>query len=393
MVHYQHNRNGVIMEKEQSKAEKAGVHASINKNSQVSATSRKKSKKRNLIAAVASIVVVLGVGAGAYAFIWYNSPEKIVMDAFSNAISADTAKFSGSMKVSDSETKVMFEGEGGYAQGIAGNLTADVATEDKSKVKFESQLVALPDGDAYAELKNLKGAYDIFLNEVSQVQQPTDPVAIQQRAALTNFFDSVLTPFVERIDGQWLKFSSGDVKKLNNTLGVQYECIQKTLQSLKADDGKLKELGQAYQNTRPLSVKERIGEKDGSVGYRVELDADLMREFSAELETTQLYKDLDKCSIGGLNPLDTTSLNESKTKLTNAEFWINKDTRQFTRIVFKVTDEMGEKNTSRTFDIAMKMNVPVTVSAPKESIPYIDVAPDFSSLFGAQFGTPVPPQA
>lgn len=55
------------------------------------------SGKRTLIVAIAAIIVALVTSAGAYAFFWYQSPDKIVMDAVMNAASASSATYSGTI--------------------------------------------------------------------------------------------------------------------------------------------------------------------------------------------------------------------------------------------------------------------------------------------------------
>ncbi|HEY1085538.1 MAG TPA: hypothetical protein VGE34_02305 [Candidatus Saccharimonadales bacterium] len=353
----------------------------------------KKSFKKWIIGGSIVVVLVLFGGAGALAYnFWYQNPDKVIMDAIVN-----------SFKTSDGTTakaQVVAEGEGNKItldMDMKSNSNQAVGTVKvaadipSAKVSFKDITVDfaadIDKRTGYVKLGNIRetiektvDAYvDTMAAQYTALGRPMTPVQIAAAKALAK---EKIGPVLNKIENKWIKF---EVEKGDAEAEKQQKCVIDTIKKLETDTAMRDELMKAYSDNKFVTVKEKLGSKDGSLGYLLDFDKDKANSFSKAAKETTFTKEINKCDPSSSSSDDShSSLDSSSSddlKNTAVEVWVSRWSHQFTGI--KVTTETGKSSspTKVTVDMSMKYGS-VNVEMPTDATDYKDLQKDLESAMG-----------
>lgn len=359
---------------------------------------KKPRKKGVIIGAIiaALLVVLLGSAYGVYA-LWFQSPEKVLMDGVMNAVSAKSAKISGdaSLSYEGYNVTVDFEGEGSVQDGSTGSATLKLkAPEQNIDMKLSGSGVAAPNGDIYIKVDNLKGVYETSLDAIvnAQVEEATKQgytISNQQKAQVRQTYDSYYGSIIKKIGDKWIKITPDDTKSLDEKAGDEYKCTQDVLKKFTNDKNQIQEVANVYSKNKFIVIKETLGVKDNSLGYVIDYDKEASKKFGSAIKDTTVYKELKKCSESATSYFDdmgkdsTGVDSDASSKTTHRiEVWVDQWSHQFTKIDASVEDHGDQKG---KFDITAtpQFNTPVKVTIPTNVISIKDLMGEFESLMGS----------
>lgn len=333
----------------------------------------RRSKGLVIAAVVTAIVFVLGVGGWMTYALWYQNPDKVVMDAIVNAIRSDTVALKGSIATKSSNQSFTTEIDAKYSHQDGAIGSAKMVYEASGiKLNIDASGIQMPNGDNFVRIKDAAKVYSHFgdaLINGAQIDQDTSNYSV-----LKSFFDSILKPTAEKIDNKWIKFSVKDLKKVNAQLAEQFECSQSVFKKLKDNTDQLIELGVVYQNNKFLEVKKNLGNSDNYFRFEVGIINNKFKDFAEALTKTKVYKELQTCSSAGKNPLDLDTSAFTESTGATAEVWID----QWTHTLHKISTDsvIGTENAKGTLtsSLTTKFNDKVTVTAPKDGVISFDDA-------------------
>lgn len=329
-----------------------------------------RNKKLFVIGVVVAIFVALVGGWFTYA-LWQQSPDEILTDAITNAVSSDTATFEGSTLhiAGDQSMRVAFSGKFGHKEGVSAQ--AKMALETNGiKIDIDADGVHMPNTDNYVRIKDAEKLYGSF----DDVLAGGSDVRSRGYSIVKEFLDTAVKSTVEKVDNKWIAFSVNDVKTINAQLAEQYGCTQNTLKKIREDTGQLIEVGAVYRNNTFLKVKKNLGDFGNYFRFEVGVENDKLSDFEESLKGTKFYKELQACWPTSNNPIDFDFLRSKDAHSVKGEVWIDQSSREFHTLNFEtVTEKNGAKGTMK-FALTTAFNQPVEIKAPKEDVITFDEA-------------------
>lgn len=314
--------------------------------------SAKSPKKKRLIIAViivASLVALGGIGAAAYN-LWYQNPDKVVTDGIIHALTAKSAKVTATSTTNQegtvfgsSKIETMLTGTFTKSVGSA-DATFKVITEDKTHT-VNGSFVYDKDANLYVKLEKL------------------------QELVTSTGLDAFLGAAATHIDGEWIKIPAAAAigQKTDDKSGP---CVKNALAKLESDKKVMTEIFDAYAGHRFIKVDEKLGSKDGSLGYVISEDEQASKAFAIALNNTTLFKDLQKCDKDAFTiDVDKQSEAADKSEKSRIELWVSRWSHDITQI--KVTNT-GDTSKSETI-IKPIFNVSVRIETPQQSKSFEDV--------------------
>lgn len=357
----------------------------------------KKSKKALLIGLiVAGVLAVLGGGSAlAYTF-WYQNPEKVVMDGLVGAMTARTANVDGTMAFvsKDADFTMTLSNRGGMQDGAM--MSAKMAIKDKtsgSTIELEGDGIYAQNGDVYFRVKKAKQALDTFsamivdqmAKSYQEQGQELPKEAIEQMQA---YVTQLIQPIVAKIDNQWVKVSVEDMKKVDAKSSEEYKCTQDTTKKLYTDKQTIDQIVAMYYRNKFLIIKEQLGNKNGSLGYVIDIDNGKSDSFGKEFEQLPAYKELLACSKA---ETETDTKDDAKTDDTSAtgrvELWIDQWSHSITRIKGDATMKVDGEESKFTMDFATKFNQPARVTLPGDAITIDQLSKEMEDILDTVSGS------
>lgn len=341
-----------------------------------------------IIAAV--LVVVLAGSTYAVYALWYQNPEKVVMDSMLSAVTAETSKTSGDVSVTYNDFVLSFDfaGEGGISQGGKGSTTLTIKSKkDNIDIKLKGQGVIAPSGEMYFKVDDLKKVYNdaldaIINSQVDTLKQNSQTLQDAQITQMRQVYDSLLGPSITKVGDKWIKISADDIKSISSKTSKEYTCTQDMIKKVRGDKKLSDQLTDVYMKNRFLVVKENLGVKDGSAGYVVDIDKQVGKKFDAAVKDTTVYKDLAECSPGAAKALESGT-SDLKSKVDSddtssdatyrVEIWADQWSHQLTRMNATVQSEEDGDKTAIDLHIKQQLNVPVAVTIPNNTVSLKDV--------------------
>lgn len=297
----------------------------------------KKSKKKWIIGIVAAVIVVLAAGGAVFGLMWYQNPEKMVVDAFSHAAKASSVTFDGSMDVTN-------QSDGGEESV---NVTFDGRSAgNRAETNFNVSVVGA-EATSGEEL-NVAG---------SAVLAGDDGL----------FF---------KINDRWLKLDADSQEGITREFEEQRQCVNNALKTFHENESQKNQLADAYRNNRILQV-EKTGSEDvngvPSDRFEINIDESKVDGFTAALGETEIVRALNSCTgedaLGELNA-DLKQFDENR-EGTKLEIWVSTWGHEFTQLRLSGTDTDGEA--SSDVMVRMKFNEEVNIETPTDATPVEDV--------------------
>ena len=339
----------------------------------------KKRPHKSLIVAgiITTVLVVLGCSGWAVYALWYQNPDKVIMDAMINAATAKNITADGSFSSETDGNKYVYtiSGVTSHDAGMRGtaNLVAKMNDDTEFKLNFEG--ATSPDGTNYLKVGNLTATYKTLLELWTDMLKDYPE---ESKQMVLQLFTNMLDPVVKRVDDKWIKFNNADLKKLSADDVDTYNCMDKLYKKIESDKSKTNEVSDRYMQNKFIIIKNRLGMKADSMGYSAAVDMDKMQSFIDSLKTTALYKGVKSCSPKD-NPLDIKL--SSKLSL-RFDIWVSQWSHQLTSFHAISTDMTDGQETTTLVDMTTKFNKEVKVTMPTDAMTFDAAFPEINKFFG-----------
>lgn len=344
----------------------------------------KKSKKKFVIGGVIAGALILLCGGGALAYSMYQQPDKVVADGFVNVFKAKMTGATGTAEVSTNETKLTVDLSGKSsddASAMTANVKVKMKTGDLSGKEFSvvADGVYVKEGTVYFRLANLDKAFDAYIDATYSSESMTD-----YSSQYKSYVKQMYQPIIDKINNQWLKISPDDLKDVDKDSSDDMQCATDALKKLRDDKNVSKEVSDTYKANKFIIIKEKLGTKDGSMGYVIDVDKDKSKTFGEALEKTEFGKSIKKCtdmndsssSDSSFDDIDSSS-DDSDIKNGRFEIWVDQWSHQITHVVAS-----GEGSGDADFNLDFKpvYNKLETINTPTDAKSIKELTKELESL-------------
>lgn len=329
-------------------------------------TPPKAPKKKKMIIIGAIIIGALGLLSGGTAAaynLWYQNPDKVVMDAVGSLLQSGTSthKITLDVKTKDVAMKISVDAKVAESPASEADINATLTYGGKDYTVKGATLTD-KDGNLYLKLNDVKALLTEF------VGSETD---------LSSFND-----LITKVDGQWIKVSSDDLKSVSEDYSKTQTCVTNALKSLD-DKATIDELTDVYKKNQFIVVGDKIGAKDvdgtASLGYKVTIDEAKTKSFYTSLGETKVGKALTACdSSFDFKASDLDSSTDNSKTTTEAQVWASRFGHQLTE--FDVTSKDND-GTTATVVWNPKFVKGVTVETPAKSVPVNELMTDIGNAY------------
>lgn len=316
-------------------------------------------KKKWMIGGIVAAAIVLLGGAGAAAYnLWYQNPDKVIGDAMVNVLHAKSFAYTGNMTVKDrggsllGDMKMTVDGKNTRSDGEV-NVKLTLAYGGKDYAITGSGATD-KDGNLYVKVNDTKKLVDSF----------TDGMVLPASIA----------GIVTKIDNKWIKVSAADMKDVSDSYSSTQKCTTDVIKKYENDATALNQLVDLYSKNRFIEVKEKLGSKNGSLGYVIDGNSDKARSFAKGLNDTTIMKAMVACDANlKIDSSDLMAETKSDSKsTTRVEVWVDRWSHKLTKLSLSDVSE----DTDMSAVLEPTFDGDVTVTAPKNAISLSELQAD-----------------
>lgn len=329
----------------------------------------KKSKKGLIIGGVIAVFLVLGLGGSVAAYnLWYQNPDKVLVDSVVNAIKAKSSKVSGTFTWQNDDASLTITPTF-QANESAGAVKATVKFSSKSEetkmldgATIDADIVFQKSGTVYFRLANLKENFDktadaLVEEQIKQYEASGMSMTDEEKAQAEQMIKGMYQPFVEKLDNQWIKVEAD--KKTDSS--DERKCFSDAYAKFSSDE-LANEVGDVYKQHRFVTVKDQLEDRDGSMGYELELDELEAKEFGKAFEKTKIGKELAKCDENANTDTFSSENNDDDFKSSSFKVWISRWGHELTHVSFDATlKDESAGSFKGEFDTEFNKDVDITV--------------------------------
>lgn len=328
----------------------------------------KKPKKGLLVGGIvaAGLALLLAGGAAAYTM-WYQNPDRVVHEAMLNLISADNVR-TETLITSDSELAAGFVNLKVKSIKMAGAASSENVTgEGELSVTIELN------GRDYTV-----GAMGRFTDDKTIYFQLNDVKELVTKVAADFGGAEMITPEVERaleaVQNRWVKVTLQDM--LSDSEVETAVCIIDTTKRLANDSEHADQIKQTYKDNQFLVVGESMGSQDGNLGYKVEIDQEIFKNYMKATAESSVYDEYKKCpgyEESELNNTDQTldgldDIQDSEDVKVDLVVWVSRFGHQLKQVDYTITGK-GTADNEVVFKGETKLSYDaVNVETPEESV-------------------------
>lgn len=326
-----------------------------------------RNKKKRLFAMIIILALIVLGAASVAAYTWYQNPQKVVTDSIAKLLTAKTVAYTATVDSKSDASKLTVALDGAATQQmVSGHAKATVAMGAASVV-VEGNVVSDKDGNLYIKLVNAKDIAATLLQGLPAQLQPTVDAA------------------VAKINDKWIKLTPAD---LNTTTSADVakvqQCYRTALNKFQTDAGYRSDVIDQYSKHQFIAIKQNLGEKDGSLGYKLAVDAAKEKAFIDGATHTKLYADMQKCDPSF--KLDSGAISSETTGSTapEVELWAEKWSHNMTKFV--LANPANEKKDTYSVVVNPKLNQNLTIDTPKDAMTLDQLKTELAPLLGGMFG-------
>ena len=297
-------------------------------------------RKRTLIIAVGALLVMLGSALVAYSyFFWYQSPEKVVADALTNAMTARSVSFDAEI---NSPTRPLASIKGKYTDARA-EATATVHTTLPGELQTLDVAAMTTDRAMYAKLSHA--------TQVARAVAPQDQKHV---------IDTIAPALEKNVDDKWLRLQSQDMtlfQGITSLSSCATDAIRNTVTSSLAREAFL----QTYLHKSFWTIKETRSDKRYGT-YQLTIKKADFDAFLDDIVSTKGTTSFSNCT-SEINAIKKSSIDASVIELI-----IDKQQRSINQIVVS-TPGINAITVMATPSFDQK----VTVSEPTDAVKFTEI--------------------
>jgi len=351
---------------------------------------KKKGRKKRILIIVAAVVVLLfGTGSAVFA-LWYNNPEKAVVDAAMKAATAETVVSSGVVDMSVDgadetvKAKVTFTSKVHSTEAHA-QLAAKLSlTVGANTSEFDGEGMMSSAGNVFFKFNNLSSMYGSYIKES------------EYAALLKNNpeLEKSVTDFIKKIDGTWIKISQDDIKTVQPSYDYAKlkSCAQDAQKNLMNSSDQQKQLRDIYSQNQFLQISSKGQQTiDGAMTNKYSLGLDISRAYDAAIayEKTDYAKANSACLKYVLGedakseaidkPDDDTIRNQQQQiDKVKTDIYVTTFGHELKRVTVAYADNESKTSVQSVFNFSYDQ--PVTTGDPSKSIPLSELQEDLENI-------------
>lgn len=349
-------------------------------------TAPKRKKPGKKLLAIVAAVILIGLGAGAYAYVTIlnNSPEKVLADALS-----------GTMKDVLGRKPVRLAGTITYESKEEGSPYSVIIDMGASQADDNGQLGATVRIKAGDEIElSVKGSLIAEGSETVYVKIDDVQKTVDDIIAISPEFSSVAEtakPLIKKIDGRWVKIDQKSLAEMGFAESEEMldKCSEEVgkLRISEADQKQVKEI--FTQNQFAIVSEELPAETvdgDSSFHYKLNLNEEAGLRFTKDFIELESFAGVKKaCEIESEDiDKDLEELKKQTDEEVEAkpvfELWVSEKTRRPTK--FKVT--LDDKKFSMENISTIKINADdVKIDIPTDSMTLQQLQTEIEQTFGS----------
>ena len=326
---------------------------------------KKSSKKGLIIGLIIASVVLLGLAAAGvvYAFV-YNSPENVVMDAFSKSLSAKSGSASGTatMKSDGTSFKVDFSSASSTSQQTSADVTVTVTGQDQKDYKLTGHFAGTKDA-VYVKLDDVRSVISSALGS-------------DYASAIDQYYGSLL----KKIDGRWVVIKQSDLDSASSGAisNKESQCIQSEVVKLQNDASTRDEVMNVYRKNPLFTVASKGSDSDGNRYSLTPVSSDKAKSFANAFVETKFFKALDDCTSSDLKKSftsDSTSTSSDKSTGT-IDVWVDGWSHNLNKVAVNLKSDTSEL----TSEFKTKFNNNPSVTIPKGETTFDDLKTEIQGI-------------
>lgn len=349
----------------------------------IAAPKKKRPGKKILL--VVSMVLLLGMGGGAFAYwqILNNSPEKVLADALSNTLKDVLDKkpieLKGTVKYESKNSRTPFTvavdlGAKWVGENGETNVKVNVKANNTIDVTVNAAFVAEGSKAVYFKVNDLQKTID----DVMAMGSP--------EAKLPPVYDAL----IKKIDGNWIKIDQETITEVG--LSSSEEELSKcttAFDELRISDGDKGRVKEIFKNNQFAVASEELPSEDvegeSSYHYKLDLNQDAGLRFAKDFIELESFKgvkeaceikseDLDKAISDLKNQTDTEATSDVKPVF---ELWVSKSKRYPTKVKISANEKEISMESITTVNIDAQN---LSVEIPTDFITYKDLQKEIEQM-------------
>lgn len=327
--------------------------------------STKKPKKGLIITLIiAGVLLLAGIAGGLVYALVYNNPERVVMNAFSKAINAESGEVN---------MDVTFETESTSMREVKLNFQSMNDGEGRSSGSFGAQFnYAGKDLDLKASYAGSEGKAFVKLQDVDEVIKKL--YGEEKGAALIK----QIGPIFNKVNNKWLVITAKDFDDLRKNDSAEATCVQKELSRLQKDKNVRSDVMRLYNEHKPVSVETKGSDGDGK-HYALKLNSENVKAFITAFTDTDAFKAIDDCTDTDYKKSVLRGVEDIK-DLEKLEFdiWVNGWSQEINKVEFGIKSDDGKS--SAKAEIRTKFNNRPAVTIPEADTTIDELKSDIEGL-------------
>lgn len=382
----------------------------------------KKSKKKLfiIIAIVAFVVIAIGSIVGYLS--WFQSPEKVLSDAVTNMIKADTASYKLVVPVNPDTLTTQ-----GFDLDVVGNITltfkynenfsavafdttVDVEVDGKDKISLKANVIVDEKKDVYIKFSDINDLVTYLKNIL--LTSSTGYISDEDSEKM----DELIGVLVEQIDGQWIKLSDDTLGEYNSDANKTKTCLEGVAEKYGSDNKVLLEIAKLYEKNKFVLVDEKLDQKDGSFGYKIEIDEKETEKFGKEIQDLDVFKAIEDCNKISVTPDydeevddynyeddydyeynydDSDTYSQPKTNTYDKEnysfeVWVDAWTHKFTKISITYQDKKSTNKQKTVIEVTPDYKTKIDIKTPSGSKDVKELMDDLQNAYEEYISTLYP---
>lgn len=330
---------------------------------------KKKSKKPLLVGGIiAAAVVVLGGGSALAYNMWYQNPDKVLADSLSNMVSRDNLSGDGQLNIDMKDYQATVDVSNKMLNGQM-SFVADASFDyEDMTVNLAGSAVYDKDGTVYIKVDKAAELLDTIID--AQLDELGGDMTADEKTMAVGMMKAMFEPIIKKVDGQWIKIVPKDIDKDDDS-SDDMKCVSETFNMFSEDEAARTELVDAYKEHKFMVAGEKLGSKDGNLGFTYTLDEKIADEFGKAVEQTKLGKKIASCDedSSAAETDDATKDAEDELDQIKLEIWVNRWSHQLASLKLTAAstdDQKIDLNYSPNYDQDIKIDVPTEATTLDE---------------------------
>ena len=310
-------------------------------------------KKLYIIGAIVLVVVAVVVAAWFY----YNNSKKVLADALTKTISAESGSVDGKAEFNSKDQTAPVK----IAVDFSGSQNNEIGQVNaKAKISFGAL-------DFNTDLSFISAKNEAYfkVNNAKQLTQLASGFT-GGNADMAKAFDGL----AQKIDNKWIKIDQQ---------GQEVNKCSEALTEANLSSGDQKSLKKLFESNQFVKAKNAGGSNLSEIHYSLSFDKAAGEKFLDEAMKLDSFKKIkEACDTESMaNDLKNSTSSDNQNQTVKAELWVNRWSHKPTKVMLSVEDKEAKMTLTSNINLGAK----VSVSKPTGAQPLSEVTKQFQTDF------------